>query len=124
MTIPHGALHAFLAVAAGAFGAHGLQRVLDEYGLRIWQTAANYHATHALALVLLGLFERQLQKKLPLSHYAFGVGIWLFSGSLYLLALTGAKWLGAVTPLGGSAFLLGWLSFAWAGWRAGRATSP
>lgn len=117
MTIAHGALQAFFAVIAGAFGAHGLKNLLDEYGLQIWHTAAFYHLTHALALVILGLFERQLQTKLNIPHYAFGLGIFLFSGSLYALALSGVKWLGAITPLGGTAFLVGWLALAWTAWK-------
>jgi uncharacterized membrane protein YgdD (TMEM256/DUF423 family) len=118
MTIAHGAIQAFLAVLAGAFGAHGLQKILDEYSLRIWQTGVTYHLAHAIAMVLLGIFERQLQQRLNIPHLAFGLGILFFSGSLYLLALTGVKWLGAITPLGGTAFLIGWLAFAWAGWKA------
>jgi len=117
VTVAHGAIHAFLAVAAGAFGAHGLQGVLDDYGLRIWHTAAAYHLSHALALVLLGALERLYQTRLRLAHCCFGAGILLFSGSLYALALSGVKVLGAVTPLGGAAFLAGWLAVAWAGWK-------
>jgi uncharacterized membrane protein YgdD (TMEM256/DUF423 family) len=113
MTIAHGAFQAFLAVIAGAFGAHGLEKILDEYGLKVWHTGASYHLTHALALVLLGICERQFRAKLPLAHWCFGLGILLFSGSLYLLAVTGVKWLGAITPLGGAAFLVGWLALAW-----------
>jgi uncharacterized membrane protein YgdD (TMEM256/DUF423 family) len=118
MTIALGALLAFLAVITGAFGAHGLEKTLDEYGLRIWHTAVTYQMTHALALVLLGLFERQVGARFALAQGAFLVGILVFSGSLYLLALTGTRWLGAITPFGGAAFLVGWLAFAWAGWKA------
>ncbi|MGE3262384.1 MAG: DUF423 domain-containing protein [Bacteriovoracia bacterium] len=117
MTIVHGALQAFLAVVMGAFGAHGLEKVLDEYGLKIWHTAAAYHLSHALALVLLGICERQFQSRLPVSHWGFGLGIFFFSGSLYLLALTGTKWLGAITPMGGLLFIVGWLSLAWSAWK-------
>ena len=117
MTIFHGCLHAFLAVAAGAFGAHGLEKTLDEYGLKIWHTAATYQMTHALALLLLGLYESQKQMKLPLPHWSFGIGVVVFSGSLYLLALTGQRWLGAITPIGGLAFLLGWVAFGWNAWK-------
>lgn len=117
MTIVHGSLHAFFAVLAGAFGAHGLQHILDDYGMKIWQTAATYHISHALALLLLGLFERQLQARLRFAHSCFGAGILLFSGSLYALALSGVKALGMITPLGGTLFLLGWMGFAWAGWK-------
>lgn len=117
MTIAHGALQAFLAVVTGAFGAHGLQNILDEYGLKIWHTASFYHLTHALALVVLGIYERQLGQKLPLAHGAFAVGILLFSGSLYALAWSGNRSLGMITPFGGTAFLVGWLSLAWASWK-------
>lgn len=118
MTIAHGALLAFLAVITGAFGAHALEKMLDGYGLKIWHTAVTYHMTHALALVLLGLFERQMSARYPLAHWSFVIGIFLFSGSLYALALSGVKTLGAITPFGGAAFLIGWLAFAWAGWKS------
>jgi len=118
MTIAHGALQAFLAVLAGAFGAHGLKNILGEPELRIWQTGVTYHLAHALALVMLGILEKQMQTKLNLPHYAFGIGILLFSGSLYALALSGMKVLGAITPLGGTAFLIGWLALAWVGWKS------
>ncbi len=117
MTLFHGALQAFLAVLTGAFGAHGLEKILDAYGQKVWGTAVTYHMIHALALVALGLLERQSQTKLIFSHTAFGIGILLFSGSLYVLALTGQRWLGAITPLGGTAFLLGWLGIAWFAWK-------
>ena len=117
MILVHGCLQAFLAVVAGAFGAHGLEKVLDDYSLKVWHTGATYHMTHALALVLLGIFQKQSGKALIWPHTAFGIGILLFSGSLYLLALTGQRWLGAITPLGGLSLLAGWLLFAWAGWK-------
>ena len=120
MTIAHGALHAFLAVVTGAFGAHALEKIFGAYELKIWHTAVTYHMTHALALILLGLFEKQMGLKYNLPHGAFALGILLFSGSLYALAFTGTKALGAITPLGGAAFLLGWLAFAWAGWKSTR----
>jgi len=107
-----GAIHAFLAVAAGAFGAHGLQHVLDEYSLKIWQTAATYQLAHALALLFVGLYEEQRRTRLTLTHWAFSLGIVLFSGSLYALALTGVKALGMITPLGGVGFLVGWAALA------------
>jgi uncharacterized membrane protein YgdD (TMEM256/DUF423 family) len=111
--IRHGAIHAFLAIAAGAFGAHGLQNVLSEYSLKVWQTAATYQLAHALALLFVGLFEEQRRTRLTLPHWAFGLGIVLFSGSLYALALTGVKALGMITPLGGMGFLVGWFALAW-----------
>jgi len=117
MTIVHGALQAFLAVAAGAFGAHGLKNMLDAYSLGIWQTAAQYQLAHGLALVLLGIFEKQSGQQ-NAAHALFGAGILLFSGSLYALSLSGVKMLGMITPLGGVCFLVGWLLFARAGYLA------
>lgn len=114
MSLTLGCLNGFLAVVTGAFGAHGLEKVLDEYSKGIWQTAVTYHMTHALALVLLGLFERQV-KPAPVARWAFLIGIFLFSGSLYALSLSGVKMLGAITPFGGLSFMLGWLAFARAG---------
>ena len=70
--------------------------------------------------MLLALFERQMGQRYPVPHWAFGLGILLFSGSLYLLALTGTRWLGAITPIGGTAFLIGWLAFAWYGYQSSR----
>lgn len=104
----------FLAVALGAFGAHGLKSRLEglEDGaqrLAWWETAAHYQLTHALALGLAAyLFTRRPGKAARLSGFAFTVGIVLFSGSLYAMTLTGMRGLGAVTPLGGVALLVGW----------------
>lgn len=104
-----GAAFAFLAVASGAFGAHFLKDILDEYGLRIWEKAVFYQFIHSLAVIATG-FLQQIYKELNLkwTGYSFIAGIILFSGSLYLLALTQIKILGVVTPLGGISFLLGW----------------
>jgi uncharacterized membrane protein YgdD (TMEM256/DUF423 family) len=112
VTVRHGAIQAFLAVLAGAFGAHGLQNTLSENSLHIWQTGVTYHLVHALALCLLGTFEEQRGRKFPTAHAAFGIGIVLFSGSLYALALTQVKQLGMITPFGGTAFLVGWVALA------------
>ena len=112
-TLSHGALQAFLAVVMGAFAAHGLQHRLDDYGMRIWQTAVQYQVMHALALVALGLLEAQRARTFRASHWCFGLGIVLFSGSLYALALSGVKALGMITPFGGTLFLAGWLALAW-----------
>ena len=111
-----GALSAALAVACGAFGAHALRMRLDAAQLDIWKTAVLYHALHALALILFGLFRGRFAAT-DVAGWAFLAGTLLFSGSLYLLATTGQRWLGAVTPLGGVAFLLGWLILAWQAWR-------
>jgi uncharacterized membrane protein YgdD (TMEM256/DUF423 family) len=100
----------FLAVALGAFGAHGLKDVLAQHGTAgIWEKAVFYHFIHAVMLFVLA--ER---KVLPALAWAcFLAGILLFSGSLYLLAVTGLRWLGAVTPVGGLSFLVGWLVLIW-----------
>ncbi|MCE9608713.1 MAG: DUF423 domain-containing protein [Chthoniobacter sp.] len=104
------ALAGFLAVALGAFGAHGLKAVLEKNGmLAVWQTAALYHLTHSV--VLLALAQRTAVPRVPFAF--FGAGILIFSGSLYALALTNLKWLGAITPLGGVCLLSGWLALAW-----------
>jgi uncharacterized membrane protein YgdD (TMEM256/DUF423 family) len=99
------ALLCFLAVALGAFGAHGLKRVLDANGtLPIWQTAVLYHLTHAVALVALAL-HGGINRAV---FYLLVAGILIFSGTLYLLAVTNVRWLGAITPIGGLCFLAGW----------------
>ena len=120
MALALGCIFAFFAVVTGAFGAHALKASLDEYSLGIWHTAVTYQMSHALALVLLGLFEKQVGERFPLVLGLFSAGILLFSGSLYALALSGIKILGAITPLGGAAFLAGWLAFAWYGWKFSR----
>ena len=108
-------INGFLAVALGAFGAHGLSKRLAEVPdaakrLEWWTTASHYHLTHALALALAAI----LVSKVPdngapvVAGASFCVGILLFSGSLYTMTLTGVRWLGAVTPLGGLALLVGW----------------
>ncbi len=97
------------AVLLGAFGAHALRNVLDVKGLEIWHTAVTYHAWHALALALavaLGGGQRRL-----VAIAAFVVGIALFSGSLYALALGAPRWTGIITPFGGLAFITGWIAF-------------
>ncbi|MEA3208982.1 MAG: hypothetical protein QOE70_2039 [Chthoniobacter sp.] len=103
------ALSGFLAVSLGAFGAHGLQATFERHGTAaIWQTAALYHLVHAV--VLLVLATRGVVPRLP--FILFAVGIVIFSGSLYLLAVTNVKLLGAITPLGGLSLLGGWLALA------------
>jgi len=115
-----GATLAGLAVAAGAFGAHALKQRLDPHLLEVFETGARYQMYHALALILVGLLAaHRPQAGFAAAGWAFVVGIALFSGSLYALALTGVRGLGAVTPLGGVAFLVGWGLLAWRGWAAG-----
>jgi uncharacterized membrane protein YgdD (TMEM256/DUF423 family) len=117
MTLSLGAIFAFFGVALGAFGAHALKEIFDEYSMGLWQTAVNYQFVHALALVMIGFYERSSKFSLVWPRRFFSVGIFLFSGSLYLLAFTGNKWLGAITPLGGLSFLLGWLFLAIFSWK-------
>ena len=106
-----GAVSGFLAVAAGAFGAHGLKSRLDADALAVWETAARYQMYHALALVAvawLGTRGEAAGRWATRAGWAFVAGTVVFSGSLYVLALTGVKAWGAVTPLGGLALLAGW----------------
>jgi uncharacterized membrane protein YgdD (TMEM256/DUF423 family) len=110
----------FLSVALGAFGAHGLKAHLAALPdgvdrLEWWKTAALYHLTHALALALsAGWFGQTRAGRV--ACVAFCTGIVLFSGSLYTMTLTGTRWLGAITPLGGLALLVGWAALAVAAW--------
>jgi len=108
-----GAALALLAVLSGAFAAHGLKTILDAQQLALFETAARYQMYHALALLVVGILAsvRQFSESLlKLAAFAFILGIFLFCGSLYALALSGITWLGAITPLGGTAFLAGWLA--------------
>jgi uncharacterized membrane protein YgdD (TMEM256/DUF423 family) len=110
-----GAASAFLAVAAGAFGAHALRSRLTADLLAVFETGARYQMYHALALLgAAWMADRWPSGQIAWAGVCFVVGTVLFSGSLYALALTGQRWLGAITPLGGVAFLLGWLLLAWA----------
>ena len=108
-----GAILGALAVATGAFGAHGLKDRLSAEALAWWQTGAQYQLAHALALVVVGLVaQRRASKAIEVSGAAFALGIVLFSGSLYALALSGMRALGAVTPVGGLLLLAGWVALA------------
>lgn len=114
-----GAVFGLAAVAAGAFGAHALRERLSEQALGTFETAARYHMYHALAILAAAwLADRAGGGLAAGAGVAFGVGVVIFSGSLYLLALTGIRWLGAITPVGGVALLAGWALLALAGWRA------
>jgi len=106
----------FAGVAAGAFGAHALKARLAPDELAIWQTAVQYHLWHGIGLLAAGLLLLQKPDSTALGAAAwlFVAGIALFSGSLYALALTGIRGLGAVTPIGGLAFLGGWAAMMWA----------
>ena len=114
-----GCLFAFAGVAAGAFGAHALRDLLPQSLLAIFETGVRYQMYHALALLLTARAAALWPGKLTtVAGWLFVGGIVIFSGSLYVLATTGILWLGAVTPLGGVAFLTAWILLALAGWRA------
>ena len=108
-----GAINAFISVAMGAFAAHGLKDNLSERYLSVIHTAVDYQFYHALGLVLIGLLYQQNKNKLIVrSGWLMLCGIILFSGSLYVLGLSGTKWLGMITPVGGVCFLIAWLMLA------------
>ncbi|MDX2089171.1 MAG: DUF423 domain-containing protein [Kofleriaceae bacterium] len=109
-----GALNGALAVAAGAFGAHGLREKLEPRALEIFETAARYQMYHALAMILCGVITT---RSATTAGWVIQAGIVVFSGSLYALSLSGVKALGAITPLGGLAFIVGWALLAWGAWR-------
>lgn len=119
MTFIVAALSGLLAVAFGAFGAHAVRGRFDDYSLRIFETAVQYQFYHTLALLAVGLLLLRFPSSslLQSSSWLFIIGIAIFSGSLYLLSFTGMRWLGAVTPLGGLAFIAGWACFAAAAWK-------
>ena len=115
------AINGFLAVAAGAFGAHGLQGKLDPHALSVFETGARYQMYHALAMGVAALAARgTAQAAANGAAIFFLAGIVLFSGSLYALALTGMRGLGVITPFGGLAFLVGWANLAWAATKVAR----
>lgn len=106
-----GSLNMFIAVALGAFGAHALKKKLSEDMMKVYQTGIQYHIAHALGLLLLGLLAGSVENSslVILAGWFLFAGIILFSGSLYALSLSGVRKLGAITPLGGLAFLAGWI---------------
>lgn len=115
-----GALFAATSVAAGAFGAHALKSILDPPMLAVYETAARYHMYHALGLFIVAWLSRETKSPLAVkAGWLLCLGILLFSGSLYVVALAGIKWMGALTPLGGVSFIAGWSCLAWTAWRAG-----
>ncbi len=116
-----GAALAAIAVGTGAFGAHGLEGRLDERMLDVWETAARYQMYHSLGLLAVAWIAGQVDHVAALvAGWAFVAGIVLFSGSLYVLALSGVRWLGAITPLGGVSFIIGWIALAVAASQLGR----
>ena len=110
-----GALSAATSVVLGAFGAHALKGKLTGASLATFETAVHYQMTHSLGLLLVGVLMLVLGVKTPwlTAAWSFTVGIFLFSGSLYGLALLGWRWLGPVTPVGGALFIVGWLALAY-----------
>ena len=114
-----GALLMFAAVGLGAFGAHAMKGRIEADLQLTWQIAVQYHAWHALGLIGIGLLLKQggARPAASLASWLMLIGIVLFSGSLYALALTGIRGLGMITPIGGVAFLAGWLALAWSAWQ-------
>lgn len=107
--IIYGSFFSLLAVVLGAFGAHGLKNILNQYSREVYNTANFYHFIHSLAIIFIAILNTQYNDiNLSYSFYFFLFGIIIFSGSLYILAITGIKWLGAITPIGGVLFILGW----------------
>lgn len=104
------AISGTLAVVAGAFGAHALKARLEPAQLEAWATASQYQLLHSVVLLALALFAMQSGRQIQLSAGLFSAGMLLFSGSIYLLVLTEMRWLGPVTPIGGTLLILGWLS--------------
>jgi uncharacterized membrane protein YgdD (TMEM256/DUF423 family) len=119
-----GALLGFAGVGLGAFGAHGLRGRLAADMFAVFQTGVQYHLVHALALVLVAALALAAERSgmpapnsLAISGWLFFVGVLIFSGSLYVLSITGIRWLGAITPLGGVCFLIGWALLAFTAYR-------
>lgn len=114
-----GSLNAFIGVALGAFGAHGLKSKVAPEMLTIWETAVQYHLIHALGLFLIGILCQLVPEasQVRVAGWLLLAGIVMFSGSLYAMVLTGTKPLGIITPIGGVAFLIGWLLLALSVWR-------
>jgi uncharacterized membrane protein YgdD (TMEM256/DUF423 family) len=113
-----GAVLGAIGVAAGAFGAHGLKGRLTPEMLAVFETGVRYHLIHALGLLAVAwAATRWASASIRVAGWLFAVGILLFSGSLYVLCLTGIRGFGAITPIGGVAFIAGWLLLAWGAWR-------
>lgn len=119
-----GAVSAALAIGAGAFGAHGLRSRLDPRSLEIFETGAHYQLIHALALVLVGVLVAAGWHRAARAGVGFLVGTIVFSGSLYALAISGVKVLGAITPIGGVGFIVGWIMLAHVAWQRSRVSQP
>jgi uncharacterized membrane protein YgdD (TMEM256/DUF423 family) len=113
-----GAIAAGIGVAAGAFGAHGLRPILSEKMMAVFETGVRYHLLHAVAMLIAGLSAYWFNNRVFVkASWSFLIGIIVFSGSLYTLALSGIRTLGILTPFGGLAFLIGWSFLAWGYWQ-------
>ena len=113
-----GAISAFIGVAAGAFGAHGLEDRLNAEMLSVFEIGVRYQMYHAFGLIAAAwAYSKWPSKLVSTGGWLFVIGTVLFSGSLYLLSTTGLKWFGAITPFGGLAFLSGWVCLAWNAWK-------
>jgi len=114
-----GSIAMALAVGLGAFGAHGLKNMLTDEMLDIFETGVRYHFYHAIGLLLIGFLAQQLPNSslLQWSGWLMTGGILIFSGSLYILATSGIRWLGAITPIGGLCFIVSWVLLALAIWK-------
>ena len=114
-----GALSAFVGVAAGALGAHALKSRMSAEMLSIFEVGVRYQMYHAFALIATAWVQAKWPSSIVIAGgWFFIIGTILFSGSLYLLSMSGIKWFGAITPLGGLSFLAGWLCLAWGAWKA------
>ena len=114
-----GGIFGFLGVAIGAFAAHMLKQNLPPDLFDVFEVGVRYHMYHALGILIVGVVTIQWPESgVALAGWLFAVGILIFSGSLYVLAITGTRWLGAVTPIGGAAFLAGWALLVWKAWKA------
>jgi uncharacterized membrane protein YgdD (TMEM256/DUF423 family) len=115
-----GSILAGLGVGAGAFGAHMLKGLLDPPMLAVYDTATRYQMYHAFGMILAGFAARVSDDtRLAVAGWLFAIGILLFCGSLYAVALFGIRWLGAITPFGGLAFIIGWGLLGWRVWQGG-----
>ena len=114
-----GSISAAAAVTMGAFGAHFLKTKISEDMLSVFQTAVQYHFYHSLGLLIVGLLTIYLKsdKYLEIAGWMMFIGIMLFSGSLYILSITGTRWIGIITPFGGIAFIISWVFVAVAVWK-------
>lgn len=113
MWIVVAALSGAVAVMAGAFGAHGLRARVTADQLAAWTTASHYHLLHSVVLLAIALYATRTGTTVKLQGSLFSLGIVLFAGSIYLLVLTGQKWLGPITPIGGLCLIAGWVSLLW-----------